>query len=85
MNKYFKLPVLSRTIAYIIFRDGRNNGVRYRTLKERFERFDEKTIKTSLESLMTQSPPLLVFDDKNKSYRASPELETALNMLRSFT
>jgi hypothetical protein len=72
------LKYLTSVIAYTVCR-AKENGIEYETLRKRLERFDEKSIKSSLENLTSKNPPLLIFNKKNNTYRASPELERILN------
>jgi hypothetical protein len=72
------LKYLTSVIAYTVCR-AKENGIEYKAIKERFERFGEESVKTSLENLTSKDPPLLIFNKKNNTYRASPELERILN------
>lgn len=79
-SNYLKLPELSKAIAYFIFKKGETD---YKSIRQKFERFNEETINKSLNEVMSQSPPLLLFNNKNKTYKASPHLEVTLRKLRN--
>jgi hypothetical protein len=79
LSEYLGLSDLSRTIAYIVFRDGKKEGVKYEEIEKRFERFDKKAIKSSLEKLTTKEPQFLVRD--GKIYHPSEDLATMFTIL----
>jgi hypothetical protein len=77
VSNYLKLPPMSRAIAHFVYM---KKEADYQSIKERFE---ERT-ENGLKEIMSQSSPVLLFDDKRSIYKPSRELELTLKTIRNF-